>query len=504
MLSPMSSEGVRVTDTVFDGVQGNLAHSLGLSHHIRVLNFAVTFFGMLSPMSSEGVRVTDTVFDGVQVRVFEATRGSDNELKRSVVYIHGGGWSLGSARMQSYDYLCRKMAEDLNAVVVSVDVIQLINYYFTDLLKGRFVKYVTLLQALLHLNAVGSHTAIESVHVLEQHILCKTSVHIPMFNNVSSSTGMQSYDYLCRKMAEDLNAVVVSVDYRLAPEVHFPEQYNDAYLSTKHFLLPEVLAKYSVDPNRVAVSGDSAGGNLAAAVSQQVLAKYSVDPNRVAVSGDSAGGNLAAAVSQQLALDSSVTNKPKLQSLIYPVLQALDFNTPSYQQNRDVPILYRPLMVKFWLEYLNGDPSFIHSLLINNHTSLDLSQVATSREKVNWTSLLPSALKKNYMPVVQATGTPKVIQEVPALLDVRAAPLIADEDVLKLLPQTYVLTCEHDVLRDDGIMYARRLEQAGIRVTHDHYEDGFHGCMIFGIWPTYFSIGIRTMHNYIKWLDQNL
>ncbi|RXM29460.1 Neutral cholesterol ester hydrolase 1 [Acipenser ruthenus] len=372
-------------DATFRGVQhlGNLAHSLGLSHHIKVLNFAVTFFGMLSPTSSEGVRVTDTVFDGVQVRVFEATRGSNSELKRSVVYIHGGGWSLGSARMQSYDYLCRKMAEDLNAVVVSVD-------------------------------------------------------------------------------------------YRLAPEVHFPEQYNDAYLATKQFLLPEVLAKYSVDPNRVAVSGDSAGGNL------------------------------AAAVSQQLALDSSVTNKPKLQSLIYPVLQALDFNTPSYQQNRDVPILYRPLMIKFWLEYLNGDPSFIHSLLVNNHTSLDLSQVATSREKVNWTLLLPSTLKKHYKPVVQATGTPKVIQEVPALLDVRAAPLIADEDVLKLLPQTYVLTCEHDVLRDDGIMYARRLEQAGIRVTHDHYEDGFHGCMIFGIWPTYFSVGIRTMHNYIKWLDQNL
>ncbi|KAK6478640.1 neutral cholesterol ester hydrolase 1-like isoform X1 [Huso huso] len=372
-------------DATFRGVQhlGNLAHSLGLSHHIKVLNFAVTFFGMLSPTSSEGVRVTDTVFDGVQVRVFEATRGSNSELKRSVVYIHGGGWSLGSARMQSYDYLCRKMAEDLNAVVVSVD-------------------------------------------------------------------------------------------YRLAPEVHFPEQYNDAYLATKQFLLPEVLAEYSVDPNRVAVSGDSAGGNL------------------------------AAAVSQQLALDSSVTNKPKLQSLIYPVLQALDFNTPSYQQNRDVPILYRPLMIKFWLEYLNGDPSFIHSLLVNNHTSLDLSQVATSREKVNWTLLLPSTLKKHYKPVVQATGTPKVIQEVPALLDVRAAPLIADEDVLKLLPQTYVLTCEHDVLRDDGIMYARRLEQAGIRVTHDHYEDGFHGCMIFGIWPTYFSVGIRTMHNYIKWLDQNL
>ncbi|XP_066565004.1 neutral cholesterol ester hydrolase 1a [Amia ocellicauda] len=372
-------------DATFRGVQhlGNLFHDLGLSHHIRVLNFVVLNFGMLAPVSSEAVRVSDTMFNGVLVRVFEYNKEPGDALKRSVVYLHGGGWALGSARIRSYDHLCRKMAEDLKAVIVSID-------------------------------------------------------------------------------------------YRLAPDVHFPEQYNDAFLATKHFLQPEVLSKYSVDPARVSVSGDSAGGNL------------------------------AAAVAQQLALDSSITNKFKLQSLIYPVLQALDFNTPSYQQNRDVPILYRPLMARFWLEYLNGDPSFIQPLLVNNHTALDLSQATVSRAKLNWTLLLPSAFKKNYKPVVQAMGTPKVIEEVPGLLDARAAPLLADQEVLRMLPRTYILTCEHDVLRDDGIMYARRLEEAGIPVTHDHYDDGFHGCMIFGIWPTYFSVGVRTMNNYIKWLDENL
>lgn len=50
----------------------------------------------------------------------------------------------------------------------------------------------------------------------------------------------------------------------------FPEQYHDALRATKHFLQPDVLAEYSVDPNRIAISGDSAGGNLAAAVCQQV------------------------------------------------------------------------------------------------------------------------------------------------------------------------------------------------------------------------------------------
>lgn len=46
----------------------------------------------------------------------------------------------------------------------------------------------------------------------------------------------------------------------------------DCLTAAKHFLSPEVLARYAVDPERVGVSGDSAGGNLAAAVAQEVRA----------------------------------------------------------------------------------------------------------------------------------------------------------------------------------------------------------------------------------------
>lgn len=59
--------------------------------------------------------------------------------------------------------------------------------------------------------------------------------------------------------------------YRLAPAHTFPVAFEDVYRAVKHFLQQGVLDQYSVDPERVAVSGDSAGGNLAAAVSQQVL-----------------------------------------------------------------------------------------------------------------------------------------------------------------------------------------------------------------------------------------
>lgn len=58
--------------------------------------------------------------------------------------------------------------------------------------------------------------------------------------------------------------------YRLAPDAVFPDQYYDALAASRAFLTPEVLHRHRIDPNRVCVSGDSAGGNLAAAVAQEV------------------------------------------------------------------------------------------------------------------------------------------------------------------------------------------------------------------------------------------
>lgn len=58
------------------------------------------------------------------------------------------------------------------------------------------------------------------------------------------------------------------------PDFHFPVQFDDVLRATRHFMHPEVLAQYSVDPSRVAISGDSAGGNLAAAVCQEVTAFF--------------------------------------------------------------------------------------------------------------------------------------------------------------------------------------------------------------------------------------
>lgn len=200
-----------------------------------------------------------------------------------------------------------------------------------------------------------------------------------------------------------------------------------------------------------------------------------------------------------------MTVKFSVQALVYPVLQALDFNTPSYLQNQNIPILYRHLMVRFWLQYLGADLSLESQFLANNHSSLDQSNLTPDlRARLDWTVLLPHKHKGSLKPLVVEKGLKGATKQVPELLDVRAAPLLAGAEVLAKCPRAYILTCEHDVLRDDGLMYAQRLQDAGIAVTLDHYEDGFHGSFSFIAWPYEFEVGKRAVRAYIDWLNNNL
>lgn len=188
--------------------------------------------------------------------------------------------------------------------------------------------------------------------------------------------------------------------------------------------------------------------------------------------------------------------------MIYPVLQALDFNTPSYVQNQNDCILSRPKMVQFWLWYLGGDLSLKPVLIANNHSSVEEPAVtADIRSRVDWTSLLPARVTQNFQLVVKEKGTPGVVDKLPGLMDVRAAPLLAESSVLSRAPKAYVMTCEFDVLRDDGLMYVRRLQDAGVPVTSDYLKDGFHGCISLS---SIFNLGQRSEDSYVHWLQQNL
>ncbi len=75
---------------------------------------------------------------------------------------------------------------------------------------------------------------------------------------------LDTHDRLCRSLANASGCAVVSVDYRLAPENKYPAAVNDAYAATQY--VAEHAAEFGIDPNRIAVGGDSAGGNLATVV----------------------------------------------------------------------------------------------------------------------------------------------------------------------------------------------------------------------------------------------
>ncbi|KAJ7324766.1 hypothetical protein JRQ81_017786 [Phrynocephalus forsythii] len=282
---------------------------------------------------------------------------------------------------------------------------------------------------------------------------------------------MKAYDHLSRLTSEKLNAVVVSVEYRLAPKYHFPIQFEDVYTMAKYFLQSDVLAHYKVDPSRVCIAGDSAGGNLAAAVTQQLLH------------------------------DSDNKVQLKIQVLFYPALQTIDFDLPSYRDNRDMPVLPKSLMLRFFSEYFTTDPSLMEAMETGQHVPPEASHLF---KFVNWSNWLPEKFKKGHVYTVPKHGNSKMGQKYPGLLDPRAAPLLVDDVKLHGLPLTYVVTCEYDVLRDDGIMYASRLREVGVPVIHEHVEDAVHGVLLFTSSPFILSAGQKMVHNYLELLNENL
>lgn len=212
-------------------------------------------------------------------------------------------------------------------------------------------------------------------------------------------------------------------------------------------------------------------------------------------------------LSSQLQKEPGQQVRLKAQALIYPVLQALDLNTPSYQQNQDMPILPRTLMVRFWSEYFTSDKALFRAMMANTHNNPESSSLL---KFVNWSAFLPETYHKKYNysapAVVQGVGGEAVGMNGPSqsFADPRASPLLVPDAALRSLPKAYILTCEYDVLRDDGIMYVTRLRAAGVEVTHEHYDTGFHGGLMFTVWPTDFLIARRMTDNYIKWLKENL
>jgi acetyl esterase len=128
---------------------------------------------------------------------------------------------------------------------------------------------------------------------------------------------LDTHDGICRSLANAARCAVASVDYRMAPEHRYPVAAEDSYAGFQWVL--GHAARLGIDPRRVAVGGDSAGGNLAAVVS--LMARDRKAP------------------------------APIFQALVYPVTDC-NLDTPSYRENATGYILTREGMRWFFGHYL--------------------------------------------------------------------------------------------------------------------------------------------------------
>jgi len=191
-----------------------------------------------------------------------------------------------------------------------------------------------------------------------------------------------THERMVRDLVVESGAAAVFVNYTPSPEAHYPVAINQAYAATKW--VAEHGNEIGVDGKRLAVVGNSVGGNMAAVVS--LMAKDKKGP------------------------------AIKLQVLLWPVTNAA-FDDGSYDQFAEGRFLTRNMMSWFWDNYTTD----------------------------------PEARKQIY-----------------------ASPLLATTEQLKGLPPAVVQTAQNDVLRDEGEAYARKLDEAGVKVTATRYNGMIH------------------------------
>jgi acetyl esterase len=135
---------------------------------------------------------------------------------------------------------------------------------------------------------------------------------------------INKYDAQLQEMARLTNSVILAINYQKAPEHKYPTPFDDCYAAFIWF--SGHATEFNVDPSKIGIGGDSAGGNLASGVAHKIR-----DLN---------------------------THHLAYQLLLYPC-NSVDFETTSYLANADGYGLTRNGMMWFWEQYLNGPRDFM-------------------------------------------------------------------------------------------------------------------------------------------------
>ncbi|XP_021088238.1 arylacetamide deacetylase-like 4 [Mesocricetus auratus] len=280
---------------------------------------------------------------------------------------------------------------------------------------------------------------------------------------------LDSYHNLCTFLARESDSVLLSVGYRKLPYHTHPHLFYDCVNASIHFL--KSLNAYGVDPSRLVICGESIGAAAAAAVTQTLVGRADLP-------------------------------KIRAQVLVYPVLQTFYFQLPSHLQNANVPFLTKDFMMTCICKYLNIDPSWKEAML----TGACMPPSAW-RKYEKWLS--PDNIPKMFRSEYQQPQSPAPFNEAAYLetkhtMNADISPLLADDKIIAQVPEAFLVTLQWDIIRDDGLLYKKRLENQGVPVTWYHVADGFHGCFIlfdkkFFSFPCSLSI-VNAIVSYIKGL----
>jgi acetyl esterase/lipase len=251
------------------------------------------------------------------------------------------------------------------------------------------------------------------------------------------------YDGPLKHLANTTNFKVIAVEYRKSPQHPFPAAYDDCLSATKYVV--------------------------------QHAKELNVCKDLILLAGDGAGGNLATAVAKEM------THLIKLQILINPALQMVNFATPSYQDFSEesyLPGITSPdKEISNWIRYgdISSDlkPAMANNLHISLHHYRLFSGFVDSRKR------LPLHMNvTNRQTIHNTEHNVSVTSRLDELvLDPRFNTMFVPD--VKNVAAAYIITSQYDVLRDEATMYGQRLQENGVKVVFQHYWHGFHGFFLF-------------------------
>ncbi|WP_298772298.1 alpha/beta hydrolase [uncultured Shewanella sp.] len=225
-------------------------------------------------------------------------------------------------------------------------------------------------------------------------------------------------------MAARTQSMGVLVDYRLLPEHPFPAAVEDCYATLEW--VSENAKALNIDPNRIVIGGGSAGGTLAAAVA--LMARDRKGPNIL------------------------------MQMLLYPALDD-QAQTESMKNGDGLYICDNRSIRAVWCHYLG--------MTCLEGDNVERKKLDSQRRD----GLTHNSVNHNGMSGHSLGGID--LQDELTHISPYAAPGKAKD--LSKLPPAYIMTCEHDALRDEAILYATRLMNAGVPVELHNYAGTVHG-----------------------------